>query len=98
MSTATPNPAKPAGPFFEIPLGTEPSKCRSCGQLVYFVTTKRGAPMPVSIAAEGCRAPDTFAEGQLNVFGGVDQPMPGRGVSHFSDCPDAEAWRARNRR
>lgn len=79
--------------YFDIPLGTPLSRCRSCGQPVYFITTKRGKLMPVSIAAEGCRAPDTFPEGQLNVFGGADTPQAGRGISHFSDCPDAQAWR-----
>lgn len=81
-------------PLFLIPLGTAPARCRSCGAVVYFIRTPRGKLMPVSIDAEGCRAPDTFPEGQRNLFGGVDSPAPGRGVSHFSNCPQADDWRS----
>lgn len=69
--------------FFTIPAGTGNQKCRGCDALVYWVKTEKGKLMPVRADVEGGRAPGT---------GATDH---GRGVSHFIDCPRANAFRKR---
>lgn len=66
---------------FLVPRDSQPSRCRGCGAVVYWITTPRGKKMPV----------DTRAEGGLTPLPDRD----GRGVSHFATCPNAEAFRRR---
>lgn len=33
---------------FAIPVGSEPAKCRSCGDTIYWIVTAAGKPMPVN--------------------------------------------------
>lgn len=33
---------------FEIPRGTKPAKCRSCGEFIYWITTVSYKKMPVN--------------------------------------------------
>lgn len=66
--------------IFEIPAYTTPARCRSCQQVVYWITTRAGKKMPVTVerANPEHRYPDDSA---------------GRGVSHFAVCPHAQQHR-----
>lgn len=73
--------------FEIVPKGTEPSTCKghtklggTCSAEIYWIERPRkGKPgtarVPVDCEVEGGEAPDAFTEG--------------KGVSHFSTCPDA---------
>lgn len=65
--------------WLEIPAGTQPARCRSCDQVVYWITTATGKKMPVSVEEFGAFAPTARD--------------PGHGISHFADCPYANAHR-----
>lgn len=65
--------------FFTIPAGTNASRCRSCDQVVYWITTPNDRKMPVSVEPDGAYDPTAHAEGQ--------------GISHFVDCPNAASHR-----
>lgn len=72
------------GPWFEVPAGTPPAGCRSCGQTIFWIATTGGKRMPVDCEVAGGRWP------------GTDFREPaGRGVSHFATCPDRDRWRQR---
>jgi hypothetical protein len=74
------------GPWFDVPAGTDPADCRSCGKTVFWITTTGAKRMPVDCDVAGGRWPlATFAGEQI-----------GRGVSHFATCPDASKWRQRS--
>lgn len=66
-----------------IPAGTPASRCRGCGQLIFWVKTVTGKSMPVSIAQDGATAPSPSHDG--------------RGSSHFADCPQAAQFRRSDR-
>lgn len=71
--------------LFTIPRDTAPAPCTGCRQLIYWIVTAAGKRMPVS----------TRCEGGLEPLADRD----GHGISHFADCPEAEAFRrARPRR
>lgn len=70
--------------FIPIPARTQPSPCRGCGELFYWAPhPSTGRRHPVSIAEEGCEEPTPLLDGQ--------------GVSHFSNCPNAEEFRGGQR-
>ena len=83
--------------FITIPWRTRPTPCRGCGEAIYFVTDPRSRrPHPVSVAAEGSRAPlrakverDSSTGTEITVV----EPRDGRGVSHFTNCPKADRFR-----
>jgi|ERR1051325_8052355 hypothetical protein len=102
-------PPKPSNqPWRPIPIGTPAGVCRghqleggSCVQTVYWIVNPAtGARMPVSIAFDGARAPDPERDpNQLDAFSAPGaEPLAGRGVSHFVDCPDREAFSKRGAR
>lgn len=66
--------------FFAIPAGTREARCRSCDQLVFWITTAHDHNMPVSIDVDGAFAPTTTDAGS--------------GISHFVDCPHANQHRS----
>ncbi len=83
--------------YFEIPIGATPKPCigheigGTCGQLIYFAfNPATGRSTPVSIACEGGRAPDPKRDPNQNDLFAAPQgePQPGRGISHWNDCPD----------
>lgn len=49
----------------DIPAGTAPTSCKSCGAVIFWIKTAAGKSMPVT----------------------------GAGISHFADCPNADAHR-----
>lgn len=63
-----------------IPAGTSASQCSSCRQTIYWAPNPWNGKMhPVSVRDAHGRAPTSTADGA--------------GVSHFSDCPNAELHR-----
>lgn len=73
--TGTGRPPK----FFTIPAGTHPSHCKSCHQVVYWITTASDRPMPVSVEYTGAFPPQMTRDGS--------------GISHFVDCPERDLHR-----
>lgn len=69
------------GSWFEVPPNARPGQCRSCKAVIYWIETAAGRKMPVDCEVDGAFEPR------------VDEA--GRGVSHFSVCPDANQWRKR---
>jgi hypothetical protein len=70
--------------YFAVPAGTPPSRCRSCGAVVYWaVTPKAKRRIPVDCDVPGGAAPSRHAEG-----------AEGRGYSHFATCPERDQWRS----
>jgi hypothetical protein len=73
-----------ANPMIPIPARTSPSRCRSCGQTIYWAThPSSGRAHPVSIEHEDAEAPTGLVDGQ--------------GISHFADCPNANDHRSTKR-
>lgn len=73
---------KPAGPtMYPIPAGTPMTACRSdaCGAGCYWVDAPTGKRMLVSADPPGCLAPTAKEDGI--------------GVSHFTNCVDADKFR-----
>lgn len=68
--------------LWSIPAGTAAKRC-PCGTDMFFIVTATGRKMPISCNAEGAQTP-TATE-------------PGRGISHFADCPNAVAFRRARR-
>lgn len=76
--------------FITVPAGSRPTRCRgaSCGATIYYVERpkmRKGQPVPGQTAripvhcdVPGGATPDSLSEG--------------RGVSHFTDCPDASRF------
>lgn len=65
--------------WYSIPAGSKPTRCRSstCGAMIYFVESlTSGKKVPVSVEPDGAFDP-TSTE-------------PGRGISHYQDCPDVD--------
>lgn len=83
-------------PTIAIPAGTKSVLCRgqTCGARIYFVLNpKTGRVTPVSVDGEGCRRPSESKDAdQGDVFAGAAQVYDGVGISHFTDCPDADSF------
>lgn len=70
----------PTSLIIPIPAGTGASQCSSCRQTIFWAPhPSTGKKHPVSIECGFGRAPSNVADG--------------RGVSHFSDCPNANDHR-----
>lgn len=69
-----------------IPKGTREARCSAveCGQPIYWVPTRGGKRMPVSIGGPGCEAPT--------------EDEDGLGISHFADCAAASKFSGRSKR
>jgi hypothetical protein len=103
-------PPKPTGePWVEIPIGTRSATCighvpevgGTCTQTIYFVYNPRTEKSsPISIDFADCRAPDPKRDpDQADLFSApAGVPRPGRGVSHWADCPDVALIRDYMRR
>ncbi len=78
--------------FYTVPAGTRPSTCRGprCGAPMFWVRDA-GRAVPVDCAVPGGRAPsESKHRDQADLFapGGLADVHDGRGVSHFTTCPD----------
>lgn len=69
--------------YVEIPPATPPGTCRGCAEVIYWTVSDKGSRVPVSIQTDGGQAP-TATE-------------PGRGVNHFTNCPQASQFHKRRR-
>lgn len=65
--------------YFDVPIATPARTCGHCPATIYFVPTTGGKKMPVRCDVPEGKAP-TASE-------------PGRGLSHFADCPGANRAR-----
>ena len=87
---------------FDVPAGSRPSQCNgpSCRATIYWITNPvTGRMMPVSCDVEGGETPsETTDRRQADLFCADVAIHDGRGVSHFTTCPDAEFFSGRNRR
>ncbi len=77
-----------------------PSKCRSCGALVRWVTTLAGKKMPVDIDTSKygniVLRPDGTCEILSSAAAIVARSRSGRlHLSHFVTCPHGPSWRKR---
>lgn len=82
MSTPPPNAR-----WYDVPAGTRVAECsgKNCGAEIYWIATPNGKKMPIDCDVDGGAEPsDTSDE-------------PGRGVSHFQTCADADRFSGRNR-
>lgn len=70
---------KPPPIYFDVAMGTPPKPCNHCDATIYFVVTSGRKRMPVRCDVEGGVPPTAI--------------FTGRGLSHFSDCPGADAAR-----
>jgi hypothetical protein len=63
--------------WYDIPAGTKPAECKGCSAEIYFIpsTVSPGISIPISVEPDGAFGPT--------------ETEPGRGVSHFTDCPNA---------
>lgn len=68
--------------WYDIPAGTVPTECRgkTCGATIYFIPSPKtpGKSIPISVEADGAYGPDGRE--------------PGRGISHYQDCPDVKQF------
>jgi hypothetical protein len=76
--------------FFEVPKKTQPRPCASCRATVYWIITPAGKRMPID-----CDTARVLARtGEPGAVAPTVE-QPGRGISHFVTCKDAELWRKR---
>lgn len=87
--------------FHTVPAGTKPSQCNgsTCRATIYWIRTPEGRAIPIDCDVEGGEPPsDTNDRNQLDAFsGGSAFVFEGRGVSHFTTCPDADEFRGGRR-
>ncbi len=83
--------------WIEIPPGTAVSHCRgpTCRAPIYFVENpKTGRLQPVDASVAGGIEPSPKPDPrQLSLLDAPSEEHPGRGVSHFSTCPDVDQFR-----
>jgi hypothetical protein len=88
--------------LFAVPAGSKSTRCNgaTCTAEIYFVRNDRtGRMMPVHCDVEGGRRPSEKVDpAQLDAFGASAQERDGVGVSHFTDCPDANQFSGQSRR
>lgn len=92
-----------AANFYTVPAGTPKAQCRgeTCHAVIYWIKSpSTGRMIPVDCDVEGGEEPSERADPrQLDVFG--SRPIAqhdGRGVLHFTTCPDAEQFSHGGRR
>jgi hypothetical protein len=67
--------------YFEVPAGTEASRCKYCKRVVFWIKTPQtGSPAPIDCDVDDleCFRPDAAR---------VKNARPGRGINHFITCP-----------
>lgn len=74
--------------YFDVPAGTEVSRCKYCKRVVFWIKTPQtGSPCPIDCDVDEleCWRPDAAR---------VANPRPGRGINHFVTCPLRDLVRA----
>jgi hypothetical protein len=82
--------------LYVVPAGSRKGVCSGihCGAPIYWIKSPNsGRPMPISVDVEGGRVPSERADPrQLDAFSQGKGNVDGRGVSHFTVCPDADRF------
>lgn len=81
--------------IYSVPPGTKPTRCKgpNCGKLVYWIRTPNGRPLLVDCDVEGGTRPSEARDPkQLSLLSATTDVREGFGVSHFTNCPDAERF------
>lgn len=67
--------------WYDVPANTRPSECNApkCKAVMYWITTPRGAKMPIDCDEPGGYEPTSVHDG--------------RGVAHWGTCADPEYFR-----
>lgn len=75
----------------------ENATCRSCGAPIRFVRTTKGKLMPIDREPVEGGNVEIVDDGKALVHANDAPSLLGgdRFVSHFSTCPEAEAWRSK---
>ena len=74
--------------WYDVPAGTREAECRGCAAPIYWITTPKGAKLPVDCSVDGAWSPsDTRGT----------TPHDGHGVSHFQTCSKVGQFSGRNR-
>ena len=72
--------AAPKTQFYDVPVRTRLNECRGCKAVIYWVRSPvSDAWVPIDCDVDSSCYPPTATE-------------PGRGVSHFLTCPDANEF------
>lgn len=86
--------------WFSVPIGTPVARCDgpNCHAPIYWIHRVSYGLVkshPISCDVEGGRRPSAQVDSaQLDLLGALPPiPRPGRGISHFDNCPDAERFR-----
>lgn len=82
-----------AAKFFTVPAGTRPAQCNgsTCRATIYWIQNPAtGRMLPVDVDVEGGQEPSAHVRDpkQQSLFGDTIEHYNGRGVSHFTTCPD----------
>ena len=74
--------------WYTVPAGTREVECRGCKEPIYWITTPKGAKLPVDCSVDGAWAPtDARSTTQSD----------GHGVSHFQTCSKAAQFSGKGR-
>lgn len=63
------------------------AQCRACNKEIYFLKTAKGKFIPVNAETLNDSELNDCRDGLKRLF------VPGRHISHFADCPGANAFR-----
>ncbi|HVX38776.1 MAG TPA: hypothetical protein VHB25_04305 [Gemmatimonadaceae bacterium] len=78
--------------FYTVPAGTRSSQCNgsTCRAVIYWIENPdTGRKIPIDCDVEGGESPsETNDRRQRDMFAGSAFVHDGRGVSHFTTCPD----------
>lgn len=79
--------------WYEVPAGSKPTQCRGedCKAEMYWVRVG-GRAIPVDCDVEGGNEPSETSDetqGDLLTGSGLAPVYAGRGVNHFTTCPNA---------
>lgn len=85
------------GRFYDVPAGTKGSPCRGkdCDTLIYWIKVGEGNAkrrVPIDCDVDGGWPPsDTndAAQGDMLSTNGAAEVFDGKGVNHFTTCPNA---------
>lgn len=85
--------------FYDVPAGTKPATCTGkqkggvCQATIYWITSRKGKPLPVDCDVEGGCTPSIAGPDQYAMPGvDADEVRDGRGVSHFQTCRDVSRF------
>lgn len=89
--------------FYDVPAGTRSSQCNgsTCRAVIYWIPNPAtGRMMPIDCDVDGGQPPAEHVRDprQESLFGERVEHHDGRGVSHFTTCPDVGEFANRNKK